>query len=128
MHFAAANAYARTAQAAQSPRELEASLLMKAAQRLQSAADNWAPDRPDLGEALSYNRRIWTVLATSATEPDNPLPPAIKTNVAQLAAVIFQRTLSILTEPAPEKLALLVRINRDVASGLRGQAQAQQAA
>ena len=120
MHSAAASAYAKTARATQSPRELEASLLLKAAQQLQSAGDNWQPDGPELGVALTYNRKIWTVLATSATEPENPLPGAIKTNIAQLAAVIFQRTLAVMAEPAPEKLALLVRINREVASGLRG--------
>ena len=73
----------------------------------------------DLPDALTYNRKIWTVLATSATEPDNPLPPAVKTNIAQLAAVIFARTMAALAEPEPGKLALLVRINRDIAAGLR---------
>lgn len=126
MHSAAASAYSKTARTTQSPRELEASLLLKAAHQLQAATDDWQPDGPALAGALSYNRRIWTILATSATEPDNPLPAPIKTNVAQLAAVIFQRTLAIMIEPAPEKLALLVRINRDVASGLRTQPAAAQ--
>lgn len=121
MHSAAASAYAKTARTTQSPRELEAAILLKAARQLQAAGDDWQPQGPELGAALAYNRKIWTILATSATEPDNPLPAQIKTNIAQLAAVIFQRTLAILMEPAPEKLALLVRINREVASGLRSQ-------
>jgi flagellar protein FlaF len=121
MHSVAASAYAKTARTTQSPREVEAAILLKAAQQLQAAQDNWQPERNELGAALAYNRKIWTILATSATEPDNPLPAQIKQNVAQLAAVIFQRTLAILMEPAPEKLGLLVRINRDVASGLRSQ-------
>ena len=121
MHHAATSAYAKTARATQSPRELEASVLLRAAQRLQAAVDSWSPDGPELREALNFNRRLWTILSTSVTEPDNPLPAPIKANIAQLAAVIFQRTLAVLAEPAPEKLALLVRINRDVASGLRMQ-------
>lgn len=119
MHSAAANAYARTAQATQSPRELEASLLSKAAYRLQTVADNWPSTISDLGPALTYNRKLWTILSTSATDTDNPLPDPIKQNIAQLAVVIFQRTLAVTLEPAPEKLALLVRINRDIAAGLR---------
>ncbi len=118
MHYGA-SAYAKTAQATQSPRELEASLLTKAAARLQMAGENWAPEQPALGEALTFNRKIWTVLATSATEPDNPLPPVIKTNIGQLATIIFQRTVAILADPKPEKLALLVNINREIAAGLR---------
>ena len=119
MHHAAANAYARTARVTQSPRELEASLLAQAAARIQACAENWAPGKRELGEALTFNRKIWTILAASATDPENPLPAAIKANVAQLAAVIFQRTISVLMEPAPEKLTLLIRINRDIAAGLR---------
>ncbi len=120
MQHAAASAYGRAAQATQSPRELEAQLLMKAAQRLQFLKDSWADGARDLMDALTYNRKVWTVLATAATEPDNPLPDAIKTNIAQLAAFIFQRTIAIQIEPAPEKLASLIQINRNIASGLRG--------
>lgn len=60
----------------------------------------------------------------AATEPEGPLPADTKAGVAQLAAFIFQRTFAILIEPAPEKLAALVRIDRDIAGGLRPQRQA----
>lgn len=124
MHYAAASAYSKTAQTTQSPRELEASLLTKAAHRLQAAAQNWSAGTEGLVEALTYNRRIWTVLAAAATEPESPLPSTVKANIAQLAAFIFHRTLSIQLEPAPDKLAVLVRINREIAAGLRSQPQA----
>lgn len=112
-------AYARVSQTIASPRELEAKLLMKAALRLQVLADGWADGTPDLQDALAYNRKAWTVLATAATEPDNPLPDDIKTNIAQLAAAIFKRTIDIQIEPAPEKLSMLIRINQSIAAGLR---------
>ncbi|NNM74708.1 flagellar biosynthesis regulator FlaF [Enterovirga aerilata] len=121
MQHAAANAYAQAAKYAQPPRELEAALLLKAAYRLQTLADDWSKAGTELAPALTYNGRIWSILATSATEPSNPLPSAIKQNIAQLAVVIFQRIFDISEEPGPEKLGLLIRINRDVAAGLRGQ-------
>ncbi len=120
MHHAAASAYGRAAQTGQSPRELEAMLLIKAARRLQLVRDGWAQGTADLAEALTYNRRIWTVLATSATEEENPLPTEIKRNIAQLAAVIFKRTVDVLIEPASERLAMLIQINLNIAAGLRG--------
>ena len=123
MYHAATTAYAKVSQAVQSPRELEAAVLIRAAQRLQSAKDNWAPEKPDFDAALSLNRKVWTILSAAATEPDNPLPDHIKTGIAQLAAVVFQRTVDIMIEPAAEKLALLVRINREIAAGLRGMPQ-----
>lgn len=119
MYHAAATAYAKVSQTAQSPREIEASVLIRAAQKLQQACDAWAPDKPELDQALSLNRKVWTILAAAVAEPDNPLPGAIKQNIAQLAAVVFQRTIAVMVEPAPEKLALLIRINRELATGLR---------
>ncbi len=121
MQYAAANAYAQAAKFAQPPRELEAALLLKAAFKLQSLIDDWTKADTELRPALTYNGRIWSILATSATEPTNPLPPAIKQSIAQLAVVIFQRIFDVSEDPSADKLNLLVRINRDVAAGLRGQ-------
>jgi flagellar protein FlaF len=121
MQYAAANAYAQAAKFAQPPRELEAALLLKAAFKLQNLIDDWSKAGTELAPALTYNGRIWSILATSATEPTNPLPKEIKQSIAQLALVIFQRIFDVNEEPSPDKLNLLVRINRDVAAGLRGQ-------
>ena len=93
---------------------------MKAATRLQSIRDDWAARGGDLHDALAYNRKLWTVLVSSATQPDNPLPGAIKQNVANLGIFVFSHTLRVLAQPAPERLGVLVTINREVAAGLRG--------
>lgn len=121
MHHGAA-AYASTAKvtATASPRELEASLLLKAAARIQSVKDQWPAKQNELGAALAYNRKLWTILSTSATKPENPLPLAIKNNIANLGLFIFQRTLDIEIQPAPEKLGILVTINSNIAAGLAG--------
>lgn len=123
----AANAYTKTAQATQSPRELEATVLMKAASRLQAIRDDWGGKRPELFEALTYNRKVWTVLVSSATEEQNPLPPAVKQNVANLGIFVFNHTLEVMTAPAPERLGVLININRELAAGLRAQPPAQAA-
>jgi flagellar biosynthesis activator protein FlaF len=117
----AASAYARVAQATQSPRELEANVLLKAASRLQAVSDDWAGRRAELHDALTYNRKLWTILVTSATDAESGLPQPIKSNITSLGMFVFQRTIAIVTEPAPEKLAVLVNINRELAAGLRAQ-------
>lgn len=121
MHHGAA-AYASTAKvtATASPRDLEASLLLKAAAKLQSVKDQWPARAAELGPALTYNRKLWTILTTSATKPENPLPLAIKNNIANLGIFIFQRTLDIEIDPQPEKLGILVSINSNIAAGLAG--------
>lgn len=116
----AANVYARVAKTGQAPREIEASVLLNAASRLQAIRDSWDAKQADLNAALTYNRKIWTVLSTAVTEDANPLPLPVKQNIASLALFIFNRTIAVLAEPAPEKLKILISINRDIAAGLRG--------
>lgn len=118
----AASAYAKVANSALSPREAEAAVLLKAATRLQSVQDNWSAAGPTLHEALTFNQRVWTVIAGAATETDNPLPAALKQNVASLAAFVFKRTLDTMVQPQLESLSALIRINRELAAGLRGNA------
>jgi flagellar protein FlaF len=79
-------------------------------------------DRVELDEAIGYNRRLWTILATSATRPENPLPQDVKDNVARLAVFIFTHSMNILADPKPEKMASLITINAHIAAGLRGSA------
>lgn len=117
------NAYAAAAKSAQtvvSPRELEASLLIKAAGRLQLVADDWAMREPELDEALTYNRRLWMLLASAVVAEGNPLPVQIKTSILGLANFTFNQTFAIAAAPGPEKLGALIAINRDIAAGLRG--------
>jgi flagellar biosynthesis activator protein FlaF len=115
----ALSAYANVQRQVQSPRELEASVLMKAATRLQGIRDNWEARQSDLDEALVYNRKLWTILFTSVVAEENPLPVEIKRNVAQIANYVFNHTLSMISHPDPERLGVLITINRDIAAGLR---------
>jgi flagellar protein FlaF len=117
----AASAYAKVSQTGQAPREFEAILLMKAAERLNGIKTNWAERQGDLDAALTYNRKLWTVLSTSATSRDNPLPNEVKDNIGRLAIFIFKHTLDLATNPDPERLGVLVEINRQIALGLRDQ-------
>jgi len=120
----AANVYARVAKTGQAPREIEASILLNAASRLQAVSNSWDAKQTELSEALTYNRKVWTVLSTAVADDANPLPLPIKQNIASLAIFIFNRTIAVLAEPSPEKLKVLISINREIAAGLRGNAAA----
>ncbi len=96
---------------------------MKAATRLQAIREDWDGRRAELDEALTFNRKLWTILVTSVTDAENPLPQAIKNNIANLAMFVFERTITIMMEPGPEKLGALVTINREIAAGLRAKPQ-----
>ena len=119
MHYAA-KAYGKVANQTANPRELEASLLLRAAAQLQSVHDGWDQTRSKLNDALVFNRRLWSMFLASVVETDNPLPREVRQNVANLGIFVMQQTLSVMSEPRPEKLGSLIKINRELASGLMG--------
>jgi len=120
MQQAAANAYAKVAQQTVEPRELEASLLVKAALRLQSLIDAQSKDRAAWHEAIVYNRQLWVVLSSAVTRPDSPLPSDIQQNIANLALFVFRQGLRAEARRDFDMLKGLIGINRDIAAGLRG--------
>ena len=115
-------AYTETAKVTKAPRQLEASLLLKAASQLQDIHDNWSDDRQALDSVLHYNRRLWTVFVGAVAEENSPLPIEIRNNVASLGVFIFKHSLEVQHDPAPEKLLALININKEVAAGLNAAA------
>ena len=115
-----ANAYGTVAKQIASPRELEASLLLKAASRLQAISEGWDGKKEELSDALLYNRKLWSVFLTSVTQQESPLPKEVRQNVANLGLFVMNQTLALLAEPRKEKLGALVTINREIAAGLMG--------
>ncbi|PVB59280.1 flagellar biosynthesis regulatory protein FlaF [Labrenzia sp. 011] len=108
-----------------SPRELEANLLMKAAARLQLIKDEWEDSSlAEKDDALVYNRKLWTILVTSATSEESQLPQDIKNNIATLGVFIFKQTIAIMTDDDANKLTSIIGINRAIAEGLRSQPEA----
>ena len=119
MHHGA-QAYGKVAKQISSPRDLEADLLLKAAARLQTISDNWDTKAREASDALLYNRKLWSIFLTSVTQQDNPLPPQIRQNVANIGIFVMNQTIAAMTEPKPEKLRSLININRELAAGLMG--------
>ena len=95
---------------------------MHTASKIQAIKDEWdtLPDRrKSLDEALTLNRRLWTILFGAVIEEDNPLPKEIKSNIVNLANFIFRHTIALSWEPKREGLDVLININCNIAAGLR---------
>ena len=97
----------------------QATQALKAASRLQAIRDGWDKTHGKLDEALLYNRKLWSIFLTSATDSENPLPTDIRQNVANLGLFVMNQTVSVLADPQPERLNTLININRELAAGLR---------
>jgi len=115
----AAEAYQSIATKTVNPRDLEADMLLQAASRLQAVQDSWEEGKLSLDEALTYNRKLWSIFLNSATNGDNPLPTDVRQNVANLGLFVMNQTMTALADPRPERLATLISINRELAAGLR---------
>ncbi|MCX2722044.1 flagellar biosynthesis regulator FlaF [Roseibium salinum] len=95
---------------------------MKAAARLQLIKDEWEDSSlAEKDDALVYNRKLWTILVTSATSEENQLPQGIKNNIASLGVFVFKQTMTVMTTDDANKLDTLISINRAIAEGLRSQ-------
>jgi flagellar protein FlaF len=106
----------------QSGREIEATVLTKAARKLKKCQEDWdAPDRNNrLEEALKYNQRIWSIFQSELSREDHQLPKQLRLDILRLAAFIDRRIFETMAFPAPDKLNIVIDINNNLAAGLRG--------
>ena len=118
----AAQTYKNVARQTSNPRELEATLLLQAAARLQSVHDSWDENRTQLDDALLYNRKLWSVFLTEMTDANNPMPKNVRQNVANIGLFVMNHTVTVMNDPRPDHLNSLISINREIAAGLLGRA------
>jgi flagellar protein FlaF len=119
----AASAYGDHAQKhTPDPRELEARVLLKSARMLQDLRDAFDQADPSIiEETLKYNRQIWVMFYDTAIENTGEEHTSeLRSNIINLANFIFKREMEILATPQPEKLDVLININREIAAGLMG--------
>lgn len=104
-----------------SGRETEARVLSKAALKLKSCQDDWHAQNRDekLDEALKYTQRIWSIFQAELSKSENPLPVSLKQDLLRLSTFIDKRIFEIMAFPSPEKLNIIIDINRNIAAGLR---------
>jgi flagellar biosynthesis activator protein FlaF len=116
-------AYAKTAQQTLQGRDLEAHVLLKSAARLQGIRDNWDTRKGELEETLLANRKIWTIFVSSMSSEECQLPSIVRSNMINLGMYVFNRTIAMTIDPKPEQITVLIDINRNIAMGLRGNAE-----
>jgi flagellar protein FlaF len=119
-----AQAYQEVDKATMSGRETEARVLTIAALKLKECQNNWENDtkHEKLDAALRFNQQIWSIFQTELVKEDNPLPMNIKQDVLRLSAFVDRRIFDTMSFPSPEKLNIIIKINQNLAAGLRGAA------
>jgi flagellar biosynthesis activator protein FlaF len=115
-----ASAYLNMAQSSQDGRELEATVLLKAANKLKECRDDWETEdgQGALTEALRYNQRLWTIFQAELCDNTNALPSDVRNNLLRLSNYVDRSTFAMMAEPKRTTLDSLIQLNHTIAEGL----------
>ena len=120
-------AYKTAATRAETPREMEYRLFGQVTRALLHASTVDASEIATRIDALDWNRRLWSTLATDCADPDNAMSTALKAQIISIS--LFVSRLSSAIMRGEEDFEALIDINRMVMQGLAGPGpNAQQAA
>ena len=122
MSSAAANAYARVANTTSSPRDIEAQALLKAANKLQAIVGNENATTEQISEALTFNRKLWSIFLGDVLRDENQQPLEVRQNIANLGIFVLSQIMALQVSPQLEHIKPLIEINRNLAAGLSGRA------
>jgi flagellar protein FlaF len=102
------------------PRATEAWALTESGRRLALACRG---GRDAMREALRLNWRLWTIFQADLTvaleAQDRDQQSDVVVNMLTLCQFVDKHTVAALGEPTPERLQVLIDINRNIAAGLR---------
>ena len=113
----AARTYEQSRLKGGNPRETEGRALLEAARRM-SVAQADPADKKAIGDAARLNWRLWTILQAEICAPENALPADMRTNMLNLCNFVDKHMVDVLASPSPDKLNVLIDINRQIAAGL----------
>jgi flagellar protein FlaF len=108
-------AYQRAATQAENPRELEYRAFGQVTASLVRAKETGAAHGA-LAEALDANRRLWMVLSSDCSVPENQLPLVLRGQIISLAMWVARYSSEVLREGAD--VEPLIDINRTMMEGL----------
>jgi len=100
------------------PRATEAWALTESGRRLALASRG---GRDSMRDALRLNWRLWTIFQADLTVAleSQDQPSDIHVNMLTLCQFVDKHTVAALGDPTPERLRVLIDINRNIAAGLR---------
>jgi flagellar protein FlaF len=102
------------------PRKTESWALLEVARQLEDARRSRSKEA--ILAAAGLNWRLWIIFGESLGDPACGLPQDLRVNMLLLANFVDRRTAEILSDPRPERVDALVRINLQVGGGMLGKA------
>ena len=111
-------AYASAAKRTENPREMEYRLFGQVTRALMHAS---TVDRSDIAtriDALDWNRRLWSVLATDCSDSGNGMNKALRAQIISIS--LFVNRHSSVVMRGDDDFEALIDINKMIMQGLAG--------
>ena len=111
-------AYKTATARAENPREAEYRLFGQVTRALIDASRADPTDIKTRIDALDWNRRLWSTLATDCSNPDNTLPAPLRAQLISISLFVSRHSSAIMR--GEEDFQALIDINRMIMQGLAG--------
>ena len=109
-------AYKQATTRTESPREMEYRLFGQVTRALMHASTVDASDIATRIDALDWNRRLWSTLATDCSDPGNAMPMALRAQIISLSLFVGKHSSAIMR--GSESFDVLIDLNRSIMQGL----------
>lgn len=109
-------AYKQAATRTESPREVEYRLFGQVTRALMHAATVADTEVGTRIDALDWNRRLWSTLATDCSDPDNALSMSLRAQIISLSIFVTKHSSAIMRDG--ETFDILIDLNRSMMQGL----------
>ena len=114
-------AYQQAAARSESPREAELRLFGQVTRALVDASAVPEDDFKTRIEALDWNRRLWSALATDCSVPENTLPASLRAQIISLSLWVNRHSSLVMRKQ--DTFEALIDVNRMMMQGLSGRAE-----
>ena len=111
-------AYKTAAARAESPREMEYRLFGEVTRALMHASSLESTEISARIDALDWNRRLWSTLATDCSDPDNRMDAGLKAQIISISLFVSRHSSAIMR--GEDDFEALIDINRMIMQGLAG--------
>jgi flagellar protein FlaF len=112
-------AYQKASARAENPREMEYRLFGQVTRALMAAAEVDVSDTAARIDALDWNRRLWSVLASDCADSANSLPVELRAQIISLSIWVNKHSSAVMRRE--EEFGPLIDVNRIMMQGLAGQ-------
>ncbi|MEQ1864413.1 MAG: flagellar biosynthesis regulator FlaF [Micropepsaceae bacterium] len=112
-------AYHKAQRSTERPRDTEYRLFAQVTQALIEAGRKGRADLTGLIDALDWNRRMWSVLASDCASNGNKLPDALRAQIVSLSLWVSRYSSEVARTGAT--LEPLIDINKTIMAGLSPQ-------